>query len=664
MEQWLNVFKPVRNHPRLWIETIWLVESRDPLLIRRTIPLRQGLNIVWAKETISPKKSGIASAGHGVGKTSLCLLMRYLLGDEATAVSTLREKAATGFQQGGVAAKVHIENATWLVFRPYGKHVRSLAACCTTLEQLLNGEVENEYEKYLQALEEFSIGRMPTRTLPGSEKTLQWQQLLAWCIRAQRTRFDGFYHWRDGDGLGFSRSRRDPPIFVSAVLGLLDAKANQLLNEIEIKQTQLDTQKEKIPELERAPAFAKAQTLQKLCKRVRADENAPLFNTSLFDTVESVASRVEGVQKAAVASENELEREVEKTEEVLAQTQLSLAELNKRLALAESNTRIARALVEANRADFDRYTKEREELEKLAGGRCEYGQTEYADCQHIIKRKSSHDIVWKRDAKETQANLPSLKHQLEIRQEDRQRLEVAISDLQKQIKDQKVTINRLRIRIATSVSSRATLQELWDEVQSLHSPKEGGLDSAELKAARNVVKTLEEQLQTLRATLYIYQSQQSARIDAIKSLTACVSARFLGVEGYARFVQDDEIRPFQIATDGEAYQVLEVLLGDIVCLLDAATSDVSNHPGFVVHDCPREADMSDVLYREFFLAAAEAAQQLGTNGAVPFQFIVTTTSPPPDELRNDAYVVLKLQPGAEESLLFKKRLMPKLPWAT
>ena len=32
---------------------------------------------------------------------------------------------------------------------------------------------------------------------------------------------------------------------------------------------------------------------------------------------------------------------------------------------------------------------------------------------------------------------------------------------------------------------------------------------------------------------------------------------------------------------------------------------------------------------EATLAAAEAAEQLGQDGAVPFQFIVTTTSPPP-----------------------------------
>ncbi|UEP27863.1 MULTISPECIES: hypothetical protein [unclassified Burkholderia] len=71
--------------------------------------------------------------------------------------------------------------------------------------------------------------------------------------------------------------------------------------------------------------------------------------------------------------------------------------------------------------------------------------------------------------------------------------------------------------------------------------------------------------------------------------------------------------------------------------------------------------MSERLYREFFLVASEAAEQFGEGGDVPFQFIVTTTSPPPQEVHGDRYVVLELEPGAEEKLLFKRELLPQLP---
>ena len=199
MTTWLKASQPVRTQPRLWVETMWLVESREPLVLTRTIDLHAGLNIVWAKESASNDASGLASAGHGVGKTSLCLLLRYVLGDDAPASATLRSKAAGSFPKGGVAARVHVDGAAWLVFRSYGLYSHSLAAQCDALDQLFDGTAPNDFDGYGRALEQFSIGRLAARSLPGTNQALEWRHLLAWCIREQRTRFDGFYHWREGE---------------------------------------------------------------------------------------------------------------------------------------------------------------------------------------------------------------------------------------------------------------------------------------------------------------------------------------------------------------------------------------------------------------------------------------------------------------------------------
>src|SRR5258708_25668175 len=106
MTMWLSDFPAVRHLPRLWVETVWLLESREPLVVTRTIELHPGLNIVWAREPDSADASGLASAGHGVGKTSLCLLLRYVLGDDASAINALREKTVAAFPKRGIAAKV------------------------------------------------------------------------------------------------------------------------------------------------------------------------------------------------------------------------------------------------------------------------------------------------------------------------------------------------------------------------------------------------------------------------------------------------------------------------------------------------------------------------------------------------------------------------------
>lgn len=58
--------------------------------------------------------------------------------------------------------------------------------------------------------------------------------------------------------------------------------------------------------------------------------------------------------------------------------------------------------------------------------------------------------------------------------------------------------------------------------------------------------------------------------------------------------------------------------------------------------------------------AAEAAEQLGRDNGAPFQFIVTTTSPPPEKVRAESYVVLELEPESDEKLLFRREFAPEL----
>ena len=64
------------NHarPRLWVETLWLLDSLTTQQPLREIPLRRGLNLI-----VSPPGKG--SAGHGVGKTAFCQLLRFVLDD-------------------------------------------------------------------------------------------------------------------------------------------------------------------------------------------------------------------------------------------------------------------------------------------------------------------------------------------------------------------------------------------------------------------------------------------------------------------------------------------------------------------------------------------------------------------------------------------------------
>lgn len=173
------------------------------------------------------------------------------------------KKQAPAFPKG-VAAKVHVDGVTWLVFRPYGAYSHSQAKQCSALEELFGTDASGDFQGYLASLESAFIGRLTAQSLPGTNQPLEWRHLLAWCIRDQKTRFDGFFHWRDGEGVGFRRPRKDPPLFVSSVLGLLDADLDRLMRETEAAQGALEQLEARLPELERAPAYALAHAERQL----------------------------------------------------------------------------------------------------------------------------------------------------------------------------------------------------------------------------------------------------------------------------------------------------------------------------------------------------------------------------------------------------------------
>ena len=91
-----------------------------------------------------------------------------------------------------------------------------------------------------------------------------------------------------------------------------------------------------------------------------------------------------------------------------------------------------------------------------------------------------------------------------------------------------------------------------------------------------------------------------------------------------------------------------------MCSSDLSPRQESALPGFFIHDCPREADMSTGLYENFLSLIDGLQKEQYPDGELPFQYIVTTTTPPPVELQDDA-VRLTLDPSSDDGLLFRRR---------
>lgn len=657
MESWLKGYQLSRKTPRLWIEDVWLIESVEPLLITRSLKLRQGLNVVWAREPDTDNASGLASAGHGVGKTSLCYLLRHCLGDEAPSITALFDMASGAFPKGGVAAKVHLDGTTWVVFRPYARFGRSIAGVGESLEILLAGQLAGSFAEYQDELQAAFIGKLPYLTLPGSAQPLEWRHLLAWCIRDQKTRFDAFFHWRDGDGLGFRRSRQDPPLFVRSLLGLHDTHVDRLMREVDALQSSQSKLEEELSELERLPALELTIAERRLRTRLAAPADVAIFKDLVDSSLEDLLEqRIEKLQKQC----QQAEPEADKAEIALGQALAALNEMDQKARFLELEAEIAQSVLAGNETAFNQFCQELEELERLAG-HCRHGDVDFSGCTHVLQRRSTQSFSWHLRKQAATADLAKQSEELRKTRLKADGARKEVNAQEAQVAKLRQTSRTIQLQLSSAQNDVESLRSQWDEFVKLWKHLQEGVGSTELEQAKNRKEWIERDLATKQAELFAVRQQSSTRSEFLKALTKAVAYRMLGEEGFGIFKPESDTQPFVLSVGGEAYQVLEVLLGDITTLLDSAVSDVSLHPGLIVHDCPREADMSERLYREFLLLVGEAEGQLCRGSLVPFQYIVTTTSPPPETLSKAPYLVLELRPGDERYSLFKKRLEARLP---
>ena len=77
-------------------------------------------------------------------------------------------------------------------------------------------------------------------------------------------------------------------------------------------------------------------------------------------------------------------------------------------------------------------------------------------------------------------------------------------------------------------------------------------------------------------------------------------------------------------------------------------------PAFLVHDSPREADLGVSIYHRWFRFIASLEK---LSAEPPFQYIITTTTEPPQELRSSGFVVQTLHGAQPAERLLRRELL-------
>lgn len=609
------------SQPRLWIKRLVIWERPGELL--RELHLRRGLNIVWspdpgawlgaggeagasgtasgmASRTLSGTASGTVSGtsiGHGAGKTLLCRLLRYCLGEDSFGPDALRARIAARLEQGYVGAELCIGGQDWAVVRSLGKQRRHAARPGVSAEAVLADDSAPGLGPMLEAISREALSAPLDDVLPGNHEQRAWLYALAWLSRDQECRYARLLDWRhgrtDSRSPALRLSRQEAADTLRALVGAMSAPEATLRARRAALEEERLTLGRRIREIEAVMARARDAV-------ARTDQ----IDGSMLD---SGPIGLSALRKQAAAA-------MEEAEAGLAAGAPAASDRIRELRAALEQVIRARAVAEAQAA----------RAEKL-GPMCPVCDVPVAEAlARGCGLAQAHDA--QPDA--GQAALAALAA--------RERKARAALSRAERARDKK----------------RDTQQERWFRSRRLIEQVDD-LDrlAGELDQARARIAAVDEE------TLLLSERQEGLRrrharvVTRLAALYDQVVRGVAGARARARLDLGGRGIGARIELGGDretvAMDSLKTLAFDVAALL-LAMEGHAPIPAFLVHDSPREADLGLSLYHRLFRFLVE--REAGAPEP-RFQYIITTTTEPPEELCGPPYLVARLGADAGERLL-------------
>lgn len=664
--------QPIKTEPDVWVRRLVLYAKLTPTPeVIRDIGLHRGMNIVWAEEPESETdKSDIA--GHSAGKTTFCRLVRYVLGEKTYANKSSTQAIRKSFPNGYVAAEIFVRGAQWAVLRPLGENRNSWVLKGGTVEQVVTDKGEPAYqETYPDKIGLAGLLEgLASATVVRTQEAIKWGHVLAWCARDQEARFQNIYDWRssrsESEWPTFRFPKSDPLFVMRVVLGLYlpDELSTEELLSANLRA--LEKAEADLERLKREPEFWHQHydgKVRERLKRVLTGDAAEIDKAPLVSP-EVLLDLKRFVEKAKYLIAESLD--ILAKENAALQTQLNA--LNESLAQGRNELRQIEALFQLGEkaaGEIDAGLKKNDEFRKKAAEykdrMCPLGGVLFGQCNYVQDRQARLQPGELREAH-------TLEQMEAQRAEERRKITAQHVELRKKIQldEQQRSAaleqqGRVGAKMTELAMSQTTLDQDLANLGGWQARLEAPEKSEKMKAAIQEIASLKEEIDTKRARLNGLLADHDSNRDLLNKIFS-ESARLVlpssNYDGRVSF-QDRELN-FQIthggAMSGEAMETLAVLLADMSCVIFNSLSNSSHLPGFLLHDSPREADLGLRLYHAFirFVAAVEA--NFAARGGCPFQYILTTTTPPPRAVADKAHIALRLDASKESELLFRRNL--------
>ncbi len=641
----------MRTSPQLWIEELRILRawSIDPAAEVRRIPFRRGLNIIWAQASQASQPDLPGFGGHAAGKTSLCRLLRFVLGEQHYGSRFMRDRILNAFENGWVVAKIWLGNTSWIVARPFRSGLHPKCCISESIETIFtNEEIIRRYDDFRDAIHAAVMVNFPIQEFPSEKEPISFPHLLEWLTRDQESRLSGLLDWRhtssnhDCPGMSAEQKR----FLIRATLDLVDDLVRQ---EIE-KRHKMEVEFGRIPD---DIAFQK-RSIQEHLTALQRDlpaEQLPDVGESLF---------VDAVKRLALSTRDSAFRPVDEEMEALNIPQLraDLANLNQGLGaklfqekelkehLQSLKTRFEEAQRDGKQASYEKFWEELKPTD-------EYCKVPIAIARFRCRLRQEFEP----EAPEApiKQDLEAMANQARLQIQNVERNLAPITSACQTLADK---VERKAKAISTAEARKEQLQKDRNAIEQTHTLAVFRAEQA-LEACKTIEKleqrqgTLTSDIEKSKKRQEGLQNRQAKQIADFSNLYESTLKAFLGDEITAscRFTREeiDLKANYHGELSSAAIDTLKTIAFDVAALRSGIL-ETSHHPGFIIFDSPREADMHPTPYQRIFhhLKSLEHS-----NSKAPFQVILTTTEPPPTAFQYSEELILQLDASTKGGRVYR-----------
>jgi len=641
-----------RPHPLIELRELVLLEFFEPptsVKVLRRVTFRRGLNIIWADpKTVEARAGGVRTSGHSAGKSTLCRVLRWLLGESHFGPTEKEISISNQLPKGWALLHLNLDGQEWVVGRRFFDKSDCAAVTGISLQQVLatGWPSPAPAKPFFDEVKRLTIGSLIKKKFPGRDETIEPTHLLGWLSRDQEAAMQSLEAWRSSVGGPQERgpTKLERHLLMRMVLGLIESKEWSEMESCARLEAEKDKFKEKRPDLEAAATQA-CETLRRIITGDGDVLAGPLLIAQANKLAAEKRRQLEAINQSLAAHPAIMAKAV--YEQAIRESERVLSEVNRSTRRAK---RLEKKVAERSGELVTLKAKLTAAMRKPPPGYCARKKEEVGDkCPLYLE--ITEDVSAATVMAEFEHQCQALQEELEEERAELLDHEQKLPTLQVNEANLKIRADGLAVDRDNALKAAARMAAEIQADQAVLNPAEYHQSKLDDNVA--TVNDLSDQITASRQLQReLRKERMKLRLDFAEHYRSAL-AWLLGpeVHGGVEFDEDGAIKlsaENRASLSGPAIEAMKLIAFDLAAMFQSVAGRGA-HPRLVIHDSPKVADIAPVPYSFVFRLAQEAEKHADEP---TFQYIVTTTEPPPDDLQQSEHLRLRLDASTKEGRLF------------